>query len=171
MLKALYTIVALLCFTQLSSQNLEWVNHVSGDSIDGSFSKSSFPIDITVDTENNSYLTGQFLNKSIGANLPFMNSIIKYNEAGEMCWYKNFGHKKYLGGNAYVMNITTEEKTCDLYSLVTLYDSVKIGDSSFYFNPAFFTLALVKTDSAYNVKWLRVISDSLKFQINRLLYL
>ncbi len=165
MLKTFYTVLALLCFSQLKSQNLEWINYVSGDSIDASFSKSSFPVDIGVDTENNSYLTGQFLNKSIKAHLPFMNSIIKYNEAGEMCWYKNFGGKKHLGGNVRIMNIAAEENTCDLYSLVSLYDSVKFGDSSLYFNPSYITLALVKTDSAYNIKWLRVISDSLMFPV------
>jgi gliding motility-associated-like protein len=165
MLKTFYTVLALLCFSQLKSQNLEWINYVSGDSIDASFSKSSFPIDIAIDTENNSYLTGQFLNKNIKAHLPFMNSIIKYNEAGEMCWYKNFGHKKYLGGNAYVHNIVSDEETSDIYSLMSLYDSVKVGDSSFYFKPNYFTLALVKTDSAFNIKWLRIITDSLKHQV------
>lgn len=165
MLKALYTVFILLCCTQLKSQSLEWIDYVSGDSIDNFFTKSSFPRDITIDSENNSYLTGQFLNKSIKANLPFMSSIIKYNEAGERCWYKNFGNKKHLGGNASILRIAADKNDNGLYSLMSLHDSVKIGDSSFYFNPNYFTIALVKTDTAFNIKWLRVITDSLKYQV------
>ncbi len=150
----------LCCTTTLLAQNLEWAHGIRGDTtfIPNPQLPSPFlsiPRQVTVDTENNSYLLGEFDNLKFNTNQNTSNTLVKYNEKGEQCWHKNFEKIN-------IEAIGIEDGTCDIFSLITVGGNTKIGDSTYSF-PNRLHLVLLKTDSAFNVKWARILSDSLGY--------
>jgi gliding motility-associated-like protein len=133
------------------AQSLEWLNTVVGDS------GYCYASDLTIDKENNTYSTGVFHSSAVNYN-PSANiriSLIKYNESGQKCWHKNFEYD--------ILAITADDDSCNIYTLVNLYKATKIGNDNYPAPKGPSSLVLIKADSAFNIEWTRLLSDSISF--------
>lgn len=148
-------ILVLLFYLSISGavcgQELDWLNTVKGEYTDP-LTPNAASLDLKVDNDNNTYLLGAFKSAQLNTTSSTRSSVIKYDEKGKLCWYKNFDYS--------IITMDVDDSSNCFFAVQLDYGSCKIGNDSYNTSGGIMLLILAKADSAFNIKWTRELASS-----------